>query len=581
MQSMPSAGTSDRDLVLACQGGDMAAFEGLYRTYFSSVYDFAARTMKDRHAAADAVQEAFIKAYARIDQLRDPEAFRPWLYSIVRREALSGFRDQSREMVTSTLETDDASVANPLLSQAADDMADDPAVAAELSDSAALVWEAAESLDADTYTVLDLHVRQGLTSSEIADVLEISKGNAYTKVNRMKERTGAAISAYLLIRKGSKDCEDLTHMVASVPIPPVTPKLRRAVERHTRTCETCEERRKALVAPMSIFAALAAVPPPAGLESAIWKNVAPPQTGGRGTSGRHLRLILGLAAFVIVLIGVATAVGVTRNGQDAAAETGPLTQVLGVTITRAPDAGSTSSSAAPDASTSADAAPGSVSSSTGTSSSPSGARDTTTATTAIRPGTPAPALPSPAPASAPETTTSTVASAPPAPPQTPAGDTATTTAAPLPPAPLPPPPPPPDTTTTTEAPLPPPPPDDTPPALGQVITSPGAVWELDEPSLSCPPGTARASTVTVNVTDDDSGVASVTASWSIGGSGTQKNMTPSGATYSTQFGPFSYLSVPDNTSPSISILIAARDEAGNESKTSTAITVNSLAKCFG
>jgi hypothetical protein len=58
-------------------------------------------------------------------------------------------------------------------------------------------------------------------------------------------------------------------------------------------------------------------------------------------------------------------------------------------------------------------------------------------------------------------------------------------------------------------------------------------------------------------------------------------MTPSGTTFSTQFGPFSYLSVPDNTSPSIGIIITALDDAGNESKTSTAITVNSLAKCFG
>ena len=77
VQPMPSAGASDKDLVLACQNGDMAAFEALYRTYFSSVYDFAARTMKDRHAAADVVQEAFIKAHAKIDQLRNPEAFRP------------------------------------------------------------------------------------------------------------------------------------------------------------------------------------------------------------------------------------------------------------------------------------------------------------------------------------------------------------------------------------------------------------------------------------------------------------------------------------------------------------------------
>ena len=579
MQPMPSAGTPDRDLVLACQGGDMAAFEGLYRTYFSSVYDFAARTMKDRHGAADVVQEAFIKAYARIDQLRDPDAFRPWLYSIVRREALNGFRDQSRETVTSTLETDDASAPNPLLSQEADDLAEDPVVAAELSDSATLVWEAAASLDADTYTVLDLHVRQGLTSAEIAEVLDISKGNAYTKVNRMKERTGAAISTYLLIRKGSKDCDDLSGIVASVPLPPVTPKLRRAVDRHTRTCEVCEERRKALVTPMSIFAALAAVPPPAGLESAMWKNVAATQTGGGGTTGRHLRLLLGLAAFVIVLIGAATAVGVARSGQDAEPDAGSLTQVLGVTITRPPDAGSTSSSAATSTSTSAEVAPGTVSTSTGTSSSTSGAPDTTTATTATPSDTAAPASPAPAPV--PGTTTSTVAPTPGAPPPpVPPGDTTTTTATQLPP---PPPPPADTTTTTTEAPPPPPPPppDETPPALGQAITSPGAIWELDEPFLSCAPGTARASTISINVTDNDSGVASVRASWSIGGSGTQKNMTPSGTTYSTQFGPFSYLSVPDNTSPSISIIITALDNAGNESKTSTAITVNSLAKCFG
>jgi hypothetical protein len=124
------------------------------------------------------------------------------------------------------------------------------------------------------------------------------------------------------------------------------------------------------------------------------------------------------------------------------------------------------------------------------------------------------------------------------------------------------------------------PPDETPPTLGQVVTNPGAIWELDEPWLSCPPGTARVATISIDAMDNDSGVASVTASWSIGGNGTQRNMTPSGSAYSTQFGSFSYLTVPDNTSPSISIIIVARDIAGNEAKTTTSITVNSLAKCF-
>jgi RNA polymerase sigma factor (sigma-70 family) len=560
---MPTAGKSDRDLVLACQNGDMAAFEGLYRTYFSSVYDFAARTMKDRHAAADVVQEAFIKAHAKIDQLRDPDAFRPWLYSIVRREALNGFRDQNRAVVTSTLESDDAVAPNPLLSHEAADLADDPVAAAELSDSASLVWDAAASLDADTYTVLDLHVRQGLTSAEIAEVLGISKGNAYTKVNRMKERTGAAISTYLLIRKGSKDCGDLTRMVEKVPVPPVTPKLRRAVDRHTRDCETCEKRRKKLVSPMSIFAAMAAVPPPVGLEAAIWQNVAGTTAGGGGPTPRRLRLILGLAVFLIVLIGGVTAVGVARSEQGSTSDVATPPQVLGVTITRAPEVESTTSSAAEDTSTST--AIGGVANDSATTSSTTSAAPDTTGTSVDTTAAPPAAAPTPPP---------------------PADTTTTEAPAPV-PVPAPVPPPPPETTTTatptptTPPTTPPPPPDTTPPALGQVIASPGAIWELDDPALACPAGTARVSTISVDVTDDDSGVSSVTASWTIGGNGTQNSMTPSGSAYSTQFGPFPYLTVPDNTSQNISIFITATDAAGNQSSTSSAITVNSLAKCFG
>ena len=344
MEPTPPTGTSDGDLVLACQRGDTEAFEALYRRYFGPVYDFAARTMKDRHDAADVVQDAFIKAHEKIGQLRNADAFRPWLYAIVRREALNRFRDRRRESLTSTLESDDPAE-NPLLGAASGDLAADPVAAAELSDSAALVWEAAASLDADTYTVLDLHVRRGLTSAEIATVLGISKGNAYTKVNRMKERTGAAISTYLLIRKGSKDCSELARLVAGSSFPPVTAKLRRAVDRHTRTCATCEERRRALVAPMSIFAALAAVAPPAGLEDAIWQNVSGAASGGTGGPRPRRRwLAVALGVVLVLLIGSAAGIGVALMGGDTTAPvaapatttTAPVTTTTGAPSTTEP-----------------------------------------------------------------------------------------------------------------------------------------------------------------------------------------------------------------------------------------------------
>ena len=108
-----------------------------------------------------------------------------------------------------------------------------------------------------------------------------------------------------------------------------------------------------------------------------------------------------------------------------------------------------------------------------------------------------------------------------------------------------------------------------------------AIWELDENFLSCPPGTARVSTISIGVIDTGSGVATVTASWSIAGNSTTVGMTRSGNIYTAMFGPFTYLTVPDNTAPSIGILLSAKDVAGNESKTTLAVTVNSLARCFG
>ena len=72
----------------------------------------------------------------------------------------------------------------------------------------------------------------------------------------------------------------------------------------------------------------------------------------------------------------------------------------------------------------------------------------------------------------------------------------------------------------------------------------------------------------------------VEASWTVGGASTTLPMMPGDGVYAANFGPFDYLSVPDNTSPSIVIVIRATDGAGNESKASVNVVVNSLGTCF-
>jgi hypothetical protein len=107
------------------------------------------------------------------------------------------------------------------------------------------------------------------------------------------------------------------------------------------------------------------------------------------------------------------------------------------------------------------------------------------------------------------------------------------------------------------------------------------MWELDG-FVSCPANTPRVAEISALIVDTDSPIDAVTASWTIGGSSSSVPMVLSSGEYRTAFGPFTYPTVTDLDPyhESISVIITARDVAGNESKTAITIIVNSLADCF-
>ncbi len=267
--SLPS---SDSELVRLALEGQSQAFGELYDRYLSSVYDFVFRMTRNAEEAADLAQETFLKAMENLGGLQNPARFKSWLFSIAHHGALNRLERRRREVVPSPASDsgEDAEASDPLLQQVDTDRLANPEQATEARESARLVWEAAASLDPRTYAVLDLHVRQGLESAEIAEVLGVSKGNAYTMLNRMKKSVQEAIGTFLLARRGSRDCDGLQAILAPVAIPPVTPELRRAIDRHVRRCDVCSRRRRALLTPIEVFGALAAVPVPIGLRDAIW-----------------------------------------------------------------------------------------------------------------------------------------------------------------------------------------------------------------------------------------------------------------------------------------------------------------------
>jgi len=260
----------DTLLVSRAMAGDLDSFGQLYDRYFPRVYDFAWRVLKDGGEAASVTESVFATAMTSLAALPNAASFRSWLFTIAYRAAVgraanlgrTGGRPEAvHEEAFGSFDVPDAC------------FVEDPSVAGGDPETAAQVWEAATALNPRDYAVLDLHVRQGLDSAELASVLAMNKGNAYTLVNRMKAAASDVMVGYIVARKGNQDCDGLQQALAPFDFPPYTDQVRRAVDAHVRECETCKATRKTVPEPLAILGAFAAVKPPMSLKGDVWRSI--------------------------------------------------------------------------------------------------------------------------------------------------------------------------------------------------------------------------------------------------------------------------------------------------------------------
>jgi RNA polymerase sigma factor (sigma-70 family) len=215
----------DSTLVERAVAGEQDAFAALYERYFDRVFDFLARMVHDQSLAADLAQDTFVRAMHALGSLAKGASFKSWLFTIARNTALNQLEKSSRQQPLDGRDDDDD---GPAFDVVDTDRFGDPEEAAQAKGLAALVWEAAKALDARTYSVLDMNVREGMDSAEIADVLGVTKNNAYVMVNRMKKTLEEAIGALMLLRNGRRQCAELDRVLAGLGVAEMSPETRRA-----------------------------------------------------------------------------------------------------------------------------------------------------------------------------------------------------------------------------------------------------------------------------------------------------------------------------------------------------------------
>jgi len=89
---------TDGDLVRLARNGEVAALGALLERHRARLYALALLMLRDRDEAHDAVQDAFLVALRRLDELREPAAAGAWLRAIVRNACLARAR-RTREVL--------------------------------------------------------------------------------------------------------------------------------------------------------------------------------------------------------------------------------------------------------------------------------------------------------------------------------------------------------------------------------------------------------------------------------------------------------------------------------------------------
>ena len=192
-QVAPGGGEQpDSALIQQVLAGNTAPFELLMRRYNERLYRAARSIVRDDGEAEDVMQQAYVNAFTHLRQFNGSARFSTWLTRIVINEALARVRRRGRYEAFD----DEASNVEPFMLH---NPAADPERQAFARELRCLLEWAIDSLPNGTREVFVLREVEGLSTSDVAECLEVSEDVVKTRLSRgraalrriLMERTGA------------------------------------------------------------------------------------------------------------------------------------------------------------------------------------------------------------------------------------------------------------------------------------------------------------------------------------------------------------------------------------------------------
>ena len=169
----------DAELVARWRAGDRSACAELFAAHYDGVARFFRNKVPSHED--DLVQRSFLRCFEGIERLREPAAFRSFLFAI----AHNVLREHLREHSRAPLE---------LESQRAIDLDPSPSTLVAEREHQRLLIAALRHIPLAHQIVLELHYWEQLSASQIAEILEEPLGTIKTRLRRAKQLLAQAVA---------------------------------------------------------------------------------------------------------------------------------------------------------------------------------------------------------------------------------------------------------------------------------------------------------------------------------------------------------------------------------------------------
>lgn len=186
----PPSGLPDADVIARVLAGETALFEVLMRRHNAKVWRAVRAVLRDGAEAEDAMQQAWLAAYAHLGEFAGASALGTWLVRIALNAARSRIRGRAPLGPVPDTEAD-MTDETPAPESAG------PERRAAAREALSMLEAAVDGLSPALREVYVLREAEGLSTAEVADALGVDEGAVKVRLHRARAAVRARVEAEL------------------------------------------------------------------------------------------------------------------------------------------------------------------------------------------------------------------------------------------------------------------------------------------------------------------------------------------------------------------------------------------------